>query len=411
MAIGNDVRKISRALQANQQIFRMLEKSRGVSERIFDELPTTLLMFDDTGNILKINRECEKTLQIKEHEVLGKPVLSILPEGSRHQLQEFIDRSLNEEDFRSQFEVKFEDAGEEKFFFWDICPIAQEGSNDKIHVMIGSDTTAARSAHAKIVEFSKDIEVAKSVQSMLLPEDSTIEKSGYSISAYYEPAAQVGGDLWWHKDISDERCFAVVADVMGHGAGSAMLTAALAGTLDNATEYLKEQEQTIDDHKKLFQGVHNVLRKICKGKFFVTAVGMSFCKSDNFADFYFLGCPPGIMFKKDGKRISIRAPGSPLGIQDEILQIGHKREEFEPGDRVVLLTDGCYEFPFNGKEFGRRRATKLFESHLRQSPEAACRNVAMDLEKSRETRFAPDDITFAIIDKKDAAEEQKQKAS
>jgi serine phosphatase RsbU (regulator of sigma subunit) len=51
---------------------------------------------------------------------------------------------------------------------------------------------------------------------------------GCDLVGFYRGAEKCSGDWWWYEHISQDKLWVIVADVTGHGAGPAMLTAAVA---------------------------------------------------------------------------------------------------------------------------------------------------------------------------------------
>ena len=78
---------------------------------------------------------------------------------------------------------------------------------------------------ARTVErMGRDLEVARSIQQGLLPEEApTIP--GYQIAGWNDPADETGGDYFDWMTLPDGRAVITLADVTGHGIGPALVTA------------------------------------------------------------------------------------------------------------------------------------------------------------------------------------------
>lgn len=97
---------------------------------------------------------------------------------------------------------------------------------DQIESMLREMSTAA--------SMRKEIEVARTVQQMLLPPRDTLERPGFSLAAWCQPAQECGGDWWTVQEQADGKFLVVVGDVTGHGIASAILTGTAKASCDLA---------------------------------------------------------------------------------------------------------------------------------------------------------------------------------
>jgi serine phosphatase RsbU (regulator of sigma subunit) len=70
----------------------------------------------------------------------------------------------------------------------------------------------------------RDLEVARSIQQGLLPQDVP-NVEGYEIAGWNDPADETGGDYFDWITLPDGRAMITLADVTGHGIGPALVTA------------------------------------------------------------------------------------------------------------------------------------------------------------------------------------------
>src|SRR5271170_4208072 len=76
----------------------------------------------------------------------------------------------------------------------------------------------------QVERLEHDLEVARSIQQSLLP-TSMPEVEGFDIAAWNQPADQTGGDFFDWQLLSEGKVLVALADVTGHGIGSALLAA------------------------------------------------------------------------------------------------------------------------------------------------------------------------------------------
>lgn len=103
-------------------------------------------------------------------------------------------------------------------------------TSDEIGVLADNFNLMAREVSrlleqtAESARMQNELQTAKTVQETLFP-DANAEIEKISISGFYEPASECGGD-WWHYCKINNRVFFWIGDATGHGAPSALITSA-----------------------------------------------------------------------------------------------------------------------------------------------------------------------------------------
>ncbi|MDG2013114.1 MAG: SpoIIE family protein phosphatase [Pirellulaceae bacterium] len=210
-------------------------------------------------------------------------------------------------------------------------------------------------------EWERDAELAKEVQKSLLPEAAP-DFSGYELFDYYLPASHVGGDYFDYISLDDHRLAMLVGDVVGHGIAAALLMAKVSAESRFA---LAKSQPASTSMNQLNQAISNLnLDK------FVTMVLALLDRENDRLTIVNAGHPPPIVRKKDGETYSLSTEksGLPVGIIG-----GFEYEEFsislEPGDMVVLYTDGVNEAQNpQAEQFGHERIIH----QLAEKPWSSC---------------------------------------
>src|SRR5262249_17813962 len=111
----------------------------------------------------------------------------------------------------------------------------------------------------------KDLDVASMVQSWFLPANPVLEGARFSVAGFHRSADRCSGDWWWYEALDDKTLWVIVGDVTGHGAGAAVLTAAVA----TAIRVQKPAEPMSGPGSVLQRlvGVNEHIRAICAGKY------------------------------------------------------------------------------------------------------------------------------------------------
>ena len=183
----------------------------------------------------------------------------------------------------------------------------------------------------------KDLLVAKLVHESLLPKP--VDLPELAVDVKYVPVARVGGD-YCHIIFPDQRrCILTLCDVSGHGTASALLASRVSSHVrllaGNTSDPL-----TITRHLNSFLRQHFAETGLFV-TFFVVVIDL-----DTFRiEYCGAGHPPPILYRRQrGIVESLMSQNLPVGIIDSFLRDPPSGStEIEPGDRLVLYTDGLTE--------------------------------------------------------------------
>jgi phosphoserine phosphatase RsbU/P len=188
---------------------------------------------------------------------------------------------------------------------------------------------------------------AREIQQSLLPTE-IFQVPGFEIDGAWEPARVVGGDYFDVIRLSDTRVAICIADVVGKSVSAALLMASV-----QASVRAFAGEST--SPSSLCARVNSVLcSSIGTGKFVTLFYGVldSEQRTLSYAN---AGHLLPLLMRTDGEIQPLENGGGVLGIFP-----GWKYENsllrFEPGDRLLLFTDGITEAGLpEAEEFGERR--------------------------------------------------------
>lgn len=248
----------------------------------------------------------------------------------------------------------------------------------------------------RLLSIEKELEIARRIQSSILPRDVPAI-AGLNIAARYVPMAAVAGDFYDFLFLDERRLGILVADVTGHGVPAALIASMLKTAL-------AAQSAHASDPSRVLAGLNHSL---C-GKFeehFVTAIYLFVDAEKQIFRYAGAGHPPLLFGSVDGGKAGafreVESNGLLLGISEEATYCALERP-FRPGDRCVLYTDGIVEAKNAAQEeFGSSRLARFLET---QSHAAAGSLVAALLsELTRWTGKAydgaqEDDITLIAVD-------------
>jgi len=244
---------------------------------------------------------------------------------------------------------------------------------------------------------ARDQEKAREIQRSLLPE-TPLEAHGWYLTARFEPADEVSGDLYAVlplRDAGDARkagLAVLVADVVGHGLPAAMYAGMLRSTVDAARRLDPDPAVVFE---QLFQGLD----------FFASNRGASLfygvLGADGRLRYLNAGHPPALLQRGSGELEHLESTGPKLLPAPIVRKIPRHTGEVElaPGDRLLLYTDGLIEAkdPAN-RELGLPAVESVFAGGD-GTAEEAMETVLTTFEKHCDGRPVEDDVTVLLVER------------
>ena len=209
-------------------------------------------------------------------------------------------------------------------------------------------------ARAQLAELDQELVLATRIQRSILPE--IIEGNGdFELGAAMLPARQVSGDFYDFFPIDRDRLGLAIGDVSGKGIPAALFMA-VSRTLLRATALRGVSPGDCLDH------VNRLLLRQNDGNIFLTLFyGILNLRTGDF-EFSAGGQTPPYLCRADGRGQYLREPrGMMLGLLEEA-RYTSRTVRLEPGDALLLYTDGVTEAESKSKEFFAERG---LESMLR----------------------------------------------
>jgi len=234
----------------------------------------------------------------------------------------------------------------------------------------------------------EEVEEARAIGAALLPR-TIPEVAGLEIATTSQPLRTLGGDYFDVLELGDGKLGICIADVIGKGVPAALLMSNVQATVRTlASESLAPAELVT----RLNQGVH---RNTTPGKF----VTFFYCVMDRNAGqvtYTDAGhCAP-ILVRASGEVVRLDAGGAVLGIFPE-WPYEQATVSLEPGDRLVLFTDGVTEASNSrDEEFGEERLAHLI-SALRDRGAHELKNRILQTVSSFTAGQAQDDATLVAV--------------
>lgn len=241
------------------------------------------------------------------------------------------------------------------------------------------------------LRLERDLDIARDIQQGLIP-DKPAEVSGFDIAGWNKPADETGGDCYDYLPLSEGGLALIIADATGHGIGPALMIAECRA-LFRATVSVSHDLST--DVAR----INNLLCEDLPDDRFVTAFFGILSPADHTLSFISAGHGPLIKYTRATDKFEeLSANSVPLGILPDLEFSAPERFAMQPGDMMVLVTDGFFEWCNNkAEQYGTAR---MFDV-IRENRDGPAARIIETLYKSV-LAFAPntrqaDDLTAIII--------------
>jgi serine phosphatase RsbU (regulator of sigma subunit) len=223
----------------------------------------------------------------------------------------------------------------------------------------------AFSNEERLLSIEKELEIARQIQSSILPR-GVPQIAGLEIAARYLPMTAVAGDFYDFIVVDDKRVGILVADVTGHGVPAALIASMLKVAFT-------AQSALAADPAQVLSGMN---QSLC-GKFethFVTAAYLFVDAEKHLLRYAAAGHPP-LLFGSTysdarSEFCEIESNGLLLGLSEHATYTALERS-LRPGDRCILYTDGVLEAKNAAQqEFGSAGCLKFLggQSNLATAP-------------------------------------------
>jgi sigma-B regulation protein RsbU (phosphoserine phosphatase) len=260
--------------------------------------------------------------------------------------------------------------------------------NKQLVAMLRSEIDAGRSRRQHQQHQDRELQEARRIQEKLLPA-SLPNVDGWSIAVSWQPAAGVGGDCYDALAFGGSRLGVSIADVVGKGIPAALLMSNLqAAVRAFATEHVGPAD--------LCHQVNRILcGNIAEGRF----ISFVYCVVDpasRVLTYSNAGHYPPILLRADGSIERLTAGGPVLGVFGDATY-EEASVPLDPGDRVILFTDGITEARNAAdEEFGEDRLIEAALPHRGTTSTALQHRLAAEVRAFTGGNYQ-DDATLIVM--------------
>jgi len=238
----------------------------------------------------------------------------------------------------------------------------------------------------KLGEIQKELEVARRIQLSILPAEFP-RSEHFRVAARYVPMTSVAGDFYDFIVADEKSAGLLIADVSGHGVPAALIASMvkLAAT---------SQREKASDPSGVLSGMNAALCGNTQNQF-VTAAYVHLDSEARELRYSAAGHPPMLLLR-NGEIQEVAENGLMLAAFD-FATYSNAAHKLEPGDRLLLYTDGIVEAASaSGEFFGQQALGSLLQKTANADPKAAADRIIAEVQRWAASQ--DDDLTVLVCD-------------
>jgi PAS domain S-box-containing protein len=403
VATGSDItdafeaqaERVAQVAEEADEFRRAQELFRSGLDAMVDPVAIGRAVRDDDGTIVDyeisfVNQASVEGEGPSADELVGRRLCEIFPSWRTSEMWDrFLEVVETGEPYIAE-RIPYEDVqrdGTRVSGYWDLR-VAKLGDG---YITVSRDVTALLRAEESAREAERFAERERAAVDLLqraaLP-DALPVTDRVSIGAHYQPAAEqpIGGD-WYDAFLLDDAHLAlVIADVAGHGAEAASYMVQLRNVLRTVAVDNSQPDEILRRVNRIACTLHASeapMTTCCVALLDLEGLRLSFAIA---------GHLPPLVRALDGRRdLPDASPGPPIGVSPDATYAAAE-VELQPGDRLVMYTDGLIERRGESLAVGIERLARSVDDRRDLAPQACTEFLSADLSPR------DDDVALLLVE-------------
>ena len=228
----------------------------------------------------------------------------------------------------------------------------------RVHTLLALKEAVTESK--KLSGIEHEMNLARNIQQSIIPKRPPAAP-GFSIAATFIPMQSIGGDYYDFHVLDEHRMGVLITDVFGHGLGAALIASMIKivfymqkAYADDPVRFLREMNHTLSEN------IENLY--LTAGYAFIDLQAGTIAYAN-------AAHPPMVIHRRNtGEIVECKPRGRLMGWLDDI-ETECLVHNIEPGDRIVLYTDGIVEaHDDQNRMFGYDAFYSLIQENSQLSP-------------------------------------------
>lgn len=245
--------------------------------------------------------------------------------------------------------------------------------------------------YEKNLQLKKELEIAKRVQQFIIPKDFS-QITYPLVSGRYHPIEDIGGDFFDCYPLPDGNYGFLIADVTGHGIPAALV-------MSMAKMIFSIYSSRFNSTRELFASVNEQMNGLLLDTQYITSFFVIYDHKIKMIKYSNAGHTRALYYRAMKKNVlALDTNGFFIGLSIES-NYEEKTLSVEPGDRLLLYTDGITEIKnMQGEEFGENKLAKIMVENVDIKGDDFCNLLFEEIMSYAPHENIVDDIAFLNIE-------------
>ncbi len=355
--------------------------------------PDAMVVVGQGGQIILVNEQTERCFGYSRDELLGQNLSVLVPERFRAAHAEFF------ADYLASPRVRQMGGGLELF------GLRKDGSEFPAEISLNPlqteegilassairDITERKRVEQAMQENRAQLLAAQRIQQRLLP-STPPDLPGFDVAGALYPAEFAAGDYFDYFTLPNGSLGVVIGDVSGHGFGPALLMATTHALLRSLANHHTEVGEILGI-------VNSILTSETEEDRFVTLLLACFDPHGRSLVYANAGHPTGYVLDPSGQvKARLESTAIPLGILPGTEFPAAGPVALDPGDMVLLLTDGILEARSSQDAlFDAERTLQVVRDHRTKTAAEITKSLCRAVREFSGGEKLTDDVTAVVI--------------
>ena len=364
--------------------------------QIIDLMPNYIYANDEEGRIILANKALAELYQRNIEDLEGEYLLNVTQH--REQSERFLE--INQQVMQSGKPVHIkhmpvlDTSGEPRIIEFYCIPFTDIDTGRPTVFGIATDITEQIENEDALLEKlnqDKELQVARQIQQQLMPEHDP-DLNNFDIAGWSLAANQTGGDYYDWLVLPDGKLLFNIADVTGHGVGSAIIASI-------CRSYFRALAQGGLTLKAIVENINRmIMPDLTDGKIITAAMGI-LDPEECMLNFFSAGHGSVFYFSAANKQIEQwQAHDIPIGVATDMQAEPTCGYRFEKGDILAIVTDGFFEWEnHHSEQYGTERLCRIITDYHELHPKKLIQQLYVRVQEHGNGISQSDDLTALII--------------